>query len=122
MGFWPPAVLIGDAKRHGVAILPLDIHRSHARCTLEQGGIRLGVSSVNGLGATATEHILARRPFVDLADLCKRTKLACSLVERLIAAGALDSWGIARRQLLWQLGTLRYAEAELDLPIPHTVP
>jgi hypothetical protein len=37
----------------------------------------------------------------------------------LIAAGALDSWSVARRQQLWQLGTLHYAVDQFDLPIPH---
>jgi len=121
MGFWPPSVLIGDARRHGVAILPLDVERSAARCTLEAGRIRLGLSYVNGLGAAATQRILEARPFVGLADLGRRTRLPRAHIERLIAAGALDAWG-ARRQLLWELGTLRYAADELDLPIPHSIP
>lgn len=119
MGFWPPAVLIGDAKRHGIAILPPDIHASAARCTLEDGGIRLGLSSMHGLGDAAIQRILAARPFTQLADLCRRTRLPRALVERLIGAGALDGWGVARRQLLWELGTLRDSGDELDLPIPH---
>ena len=122
MGFWPPAVLVGDAKRHGVAILPVDIQRSAARCALEAGGIRLGLSYVNGLGDMAIERIIAARPFAGLADFCRRTKLPRALVERLIAGGALDGWGVARRQLLWELGTLRYVADELDLPIPHAEP
>ncbi len=121
MGFWPPSVLIGDAKRHGLTILPLDVERSVARCTLEAGGIRLGLSYVNGLGAAATQRILAARPFASLADLCQRTRLPRAQIERLVAAGAFDGWG-ERRQLLWELGTLRYAADELDLPIPHRIP
>jgi error-prone DNA polymerase len=117
LGFWPPAVLIGDAKRHGVRILPPDIQLSAARCTLEGGAIRLGLSYVSGLGDAQIDRIIAARPFANLADLGRRTRLPRKVVEQLIAAGALDSWGIARRQLLWDLGTLRYAEAELDLPI-----
>jgi error-prone DNA polymerase len=122
MGFWPPSVLIGDARHHGVAILPPDIHASAARCTLEAGGIRLGLSYVNRLGEVAIERIVAARPFANLADLCRRTRLPRSLIERLIAAGALDGWGIARRKLLWELLTLRYTADELDLPIPHADP
>jgi len=121
MGFWPPSVLIGDARRHDVAILPPNIHASAARCTLEHGGIRLGLSSIKGLGA-AIERIVAARPFANLAELCHRTRLPRALIEQLIGAGALDSWGIARRKLLWELGTLRYAADELDLPIPHADP
>src|SRR6266545_1395864 len=121
MGFWPPSVLMGDARRHGLAILPLDIEHSAARCALKAGGIRLGLSYINGLGAAPIERILAARPFAGLADLCRRTRLPRAHVERLIAAGALDGWG-ERRQLLWELGTLRYAADELDLPIPHRMP
>jgi len=84
MGFWPPSVLIGDAKRHGLTILPLDVERSVARCTLEAGGIRLGLSYVNGLGAAATQRILAARPFASLADLCQRTRLPRAQIERLL--------------------------------------
>jgi len=115
MGFWPPSVLIGDARRHGVTILPPDVHASAACCTLEGGGIRLGLSYVNGLGTVAIERIIAVRPFAGMANLCRRTKLPRALIERLIAAGALDTWGIARRQLLWELGTLHYAADELVL-------
>jgi len=36
-------------------------------------------------------------------------------VERLIAAGALDGFGVERRQLLWALGGLHYRARELPL-------
>jgi len=36
-------------------------------------------------------------------------------VENLIMVGAMDYWGKPRRQLLWELGKLRYEEEELDL-------
>ncbi len=123
MGFWPPAVLVGDAKRHGVPILPVDIARSATRCTLERGGIRLGFNYVSGFGAdrrAQLDQARGERPFVNLADLCRRTRLPRLLVERLIQAGALDAWSTPRRTLLWELGTLRYQADELDLPIPHT--
>jgi error-prone DNA polymerase len=35
MGFYSPAVIAGDAKRHGVAILPLDVNRSFAKAVCE---------------------------------------------------------------------------------------
>ncbi len=35
MGFYPVEVLINDAKRHGVAVLPVDINRSRFRSTTE---------------------------------------------------------------------------------------
>ncbi len=122
MGFWPPSVLIGDAKRHGVIVLGPDIDASAERCTLKNGAIRLGLAYVRGLGESAIARIVAARPFAGLDDLCRRTRLPRTLVEQVIASGALDGWGVARRQLLWELGTLRYAADELDLPIPHADP
>jgi len=35
MGFYSPAVIAGDAKRHGVAILPVDVNRSSAKAVVE---------------------------------------------------------------------------------------
>ena len=35
MGFYSPAVLVGDARRHGVRVLRPDINRSRAKCTVE---------------------------------------------------------------------------------------
>lgn len=119
MGFWPPAVLVRDARRHNIRVAPLDLHASGMRCLLESdGGVRLGFNYVLGLGDANAERIIATRPFADLADLCRRTRLPKGLIERLILAGACDGWGIERRKLLWELGALRYAADELDLPIP----
>jgi len=39
MGFYPVEVLINDAKRHGVAVLPVDINRSRFRTTTEWVGM-----------------------------------------------------------------------------------
>src|SRR5207249_9804199 len=36
MGFYSPAVIAGDAKRHGIAILPVDVNRSVAKAVIEQ--------------------------------------------------------------------------------------
>jgi error-prone DNA polymerase len=38
MGFYSPAVIAGDAKRHGVAILPVDVNRSFAKAVVEAAG------------------------------------------------------------------------------------
>jgi error-prone DNA polymerase len=122
MGFWPPTVLVRDARRHGITVTPLDIEESEACSSLQGGAVRLGLTSVIGLGEQGVRRIVeARRarPFRDLADLCRRTRLACHLVESLIHAGACDRWGVTRRALLWQLGLLRYEVEELELPIAH---
>jgi error-prone DNA polymerase len=69
-------------------------------------GVRLGLHLVKGIGGAEQARLdaeLARGPYTDLADVVGRTGLAEEVVERLIRAGALDSLGRPRRELLWQL-------------------
>lgn len=120
MGFYAPRVLIGDARRHGVEIRPIDVNCSVARCAIEDGSIRLGYSYVHGLDEAHIEPILEARqadgPFRDLADFCKRTRLPRRLVENLILSGAMDNWHRDRRRLIWNLGHMRYQEALALMP------
>jgi error-prone DNA polymerase len=121
MGFWSPAVLVGDARRHGIRILPVDIQRSQAKCRVVDNGIRLGLDYVEGLGEASIariEEARAASPFTGLTDFCRRTQLPRRLVENLILIGAMDDWRIQRRKLLWELGKLRYHEEELGLVLP----
>ena len=39
MGFYPVEVLVNDAKRHGVAVLPVDVNASRFRTTTEWTGL-----------------------------------------------------------------------------------
>jgi len=122
MGFWSPAVIVNDAKRHGIDVLPVEINLSSAGCQIEESSIRLGYSHVKGLGDAAVEKIMAARAdggFRDLLDFCKRTQLPRRLVENLILAGAMDVWGKTRRKLIWELGKLSYREDELNLVFPE---
>jgi DNA polymerase III alpha subunit len=205
MGFYPVEVLVNDAKRHGVAVLPVDVNRSTYRTTTEwvgrpgwalagvvgddglhdgdageplpEGsgiearpvpvrssacviptaasrerwaaesmtgwGVRLGLHLVKGIGEEQQARLdteLAHGPYEGLADVVERTGLAEEVVERLIRAGALDSLGRPRRELLWQLrevagaskgrvdgrtvrgaaGSRRAAGRPMDLRLPAT--
>lgn len=120
MGFWASGVLVQDARRHGVRLLPPHINRSADHSTLENGVLRLGLRTVSGVGEAGATRILTARqpgPFAELADFCRRSRLPRRLVEQLIVAGAFDALG-ERRQLLWDLGALRYMEEELELVFP----
>src|SRR5437762_7216126 len=44
MGFYSPAVIAGDAKRHGIAILPVDVNRSVAKAVIEDRAVGAGPS------------------------------------------------------------------------------
>lgn len=118
MGFWKPSVIVTDAKRHGIKFLSVDIEKSEAKCSIERGRLRLGLEYVKGIKDKASTRIIEERknkPFKSLVDFCQRTQLPPILVESLIQAGAMDTWGIEKRALFWELGRVHYQVDELDL-------
>ncbi|MCO5206200.1 MAG: DNA polymerase III subunit alpha [Anaerolineae bacterium] len=120
MGFWSPAVLVGDARRRGIDVLPVHLEYSQAGCVVAGDGIRLGFAYVNGFGEEAIARLLEVRAHAllnDMATLYRRTRLPKRLLENLVLAGACDHWGVPRRKLLWQLGKLRAVADELPLPV-----
>ncbi len=92
MGFWSPQSLIADAKRHGVTVLRPDVNQGGADAMLEGDGpaIRLGVSSVRGIGSETAERIAAGRPWSSMEDLVRRAGATKTQLEALATAGALD--------------------------------
>ena len=68
MGFYAPAQLVQDARRHGVPVRPVDATVSAWDCTLERGvagrpALRLGLRLVKGLKETAARRVEAlQRP------------------------------------------------------------
>ena len=137
MGFYSPGVVVGDAQRHSVTVLPPDLNRSQDACTLEGAGCASGSALYQGSGS-------CRPPaFIGGADLAlpglggplPPYSPPHPVVEALIRAGALDnlaplqpsipnpksaipnhdSLDTDRRQLLWQLGALDYRPQAFDL-------
>jgi error-prone DNA polymerase len=109
MGFYIPEVIVNDARRHGVAVLPVDINRSRGRCTVEEGRVRLGFRYVKGVGDKAWQKIEEERekgPYSSLRGFYRRTRLEREAIESLILVGGMDCFGIPKRQLLWQLGLI----------------
>ena len=120
MGFWAPSTLVYDAMRQGIAVLPPDINRSNADCSIEDGAIRIGLSYVKGIKNQRLERLLEKRtgrPFADLQDFMRRVKMPLRLVERLIQSGAMDSWHSSRHQLLWDAGVLNKSHSHLPMPL-----
>ncbi|HVW10794.1 MAG TPA: error-prone DNA polymerase [Bryobacteraceae bacterium] len=115
MGFYGPSTLIKDAQRHGLRMLPVDINRSGAICTLEPPCVRLGFNYVRGLNKSTAEAIAGRQPFRDMADLTRRVPELCKVdLETLATIGALNSIGAQhRRDALWQASWLSKPAAEL---------
>jgi error-prone DNA polymerase len=120
MGFWNAAVLVNELRRQAIPVLPVDIHQSRGRCHIEGGSIRLGLNYVKHIAQEQIDKILSTRseqPFSSLIDFCHRTRIGRGVVENLIMSGAMDTWGVPRRQLVWELGTQHYEEGGLELAI-----
>ncbi len=97
MGFYAPAQLVQDARRHGVEVLPADVNASDWDCTLENGALRLGLRMVSGLSDVSGKKISSLKPFRSVADLdLNRKELRC-----LAAADALRSLAGHRRLAHW---------------------
>jgi DNA polymerase III alpha subunit len=111
MGFYSPAVIVGDAKRHGVRVLPVDVNASRWEHEVEPltddgTGLRLGMRQVKGIDEKARETLERERaigPYTGVRDFVARTRQGEQVVERLIAIGAFDWTDAPRRELLWQL-------------------
>jgi error-prone DNA polymerase len=120
MGFYSPAVVVNDAKRHGVQVLPVDVNASSWEHDTERIGdqfaLRLGLRQVKGIDEAARDRIGAERadgPYRSVRDFVARTGLGEQVVERLIVVGAFDWTDAPRRELLWQLrGTMVDANPE----------
>ena len=86
LGFYPTDVLSNDAKRRSIRILPVDVNRSDARCTVEsKGAVRLSLTCVKGLSLSKAQRVEAARrtgKFVSIKDFVRRTQLDCSVIER----------------------------------------
>src|SRR5580658_4054669 len=76
MGFYSPAVLIKDAQRHGLRVLPAHVNASDWNCTIEGRALRLGLRCVRGLRATTGEAIAVAKPFSDIDELARRIPAA----------------------------------------------
>jgi error-prone DNA polymerase len=134
MGFYPPATLVRDGQRRGVETRPTDVCRSAARCAIEDGAVRVGLSYVQGLSEDEAEAVVEEREragqFISIRDLAQRVSLSEAELTALVESGACDSFGLKRRELLWQLGLVPRAqtvpgsggaEKQLALPLEPTV-
>ncbi|MEX1156972.1 MAG: PHP domain-containing protein [Chloroflexota bacterium] len=111
MGFYSPSVIVGDAKRHGTKVLPVDVNASrweHEVERLPEGAfaLRLGMRQVKGIDEKARETLERERaigPYAGVRDFVSRVGMGEQVMERLIAIGAFDWTDAPRRELLWQL-------------------
>src|SRR3954471_9102767 len=129
MGFYPPASLVRDAQRRGVETLPPDVNRSEAKCTVQAGMVRIGLSFVTSVAEADAKAVVAAQPYRTIRELAQRTQLSEHALKTIVESGACDCFGLARRELLWQLGLVPRSknvpgsggeERQLALPLDPT--
>jgi error-prone DNA polymerase len=130
MGFYAPAQIVNDVKRHGVRVLPVDVRVSGWDCVIEgsrnkeQGTrernppepcsltldpcsskIRLGLRMVKGLRVEVAERLVAARQdqdFHNVQDLAERAGLDRGQIRALAEAGALKGLAGHRHRARWE--------------------
>ncbi|MEU1705922.1 DNA polymerase III subunit alpha [Streptomyces sp. NPDC005706] len=111
-GMYPKRLLLADARRRGVPVLPLDVNVSgvahRIELVSESGvwGLRLALSDVHGISEAEAERIAAGQPYASLLDFWERARPSRPLAQRLAQVGALDAFGANRRDLQLHLTEL----------------
>ncbi len=114
------AFLAQESRMVGIEMLGPDVNASDVRFMPEDGTkIRFGISAIKNVGLHIAEAIIAERsrggPFQDLTDfLCRITHkdLNKKSLESLAKAGAFDSLGVERTQILLNIDEmLRFVNA-----------
>ncbi|MEO8111906.1 MAG: error-prone DNA polymerase [Ginsengibacter sp.] len=111
MGFYQPAQIISDARKHGVEVRPVDINYSDWDNKLEEKSgkycaMRLGFRQVKRLRQDDMNTLVCNRKKLyrsvnDLRDI----SLSETVLENLADADAFRSIGLDRREALWEVST-----------------
>ena len=111
MGFYQPAQIVIDARRHGVDVRPVDINYSNWDNNLEgRSGkycaLRLGFRQVKGMREEDINVLVSgRKNFYATINELRDAGLSEATLEKLADADAFRSIGLDRRQALWEVST-----------------
>ncbi len=138
-GMYPKRLIVGDARRMGIPILPVDVNVSGTDWRVERVretpagsptrpgdlGIRVALTDVQGLTDAELGRILAERPFTSLGDFWERARPSRRLAERFALIGAFDSIepeGPGRGDLLLRVRELASASRRPKARRPDEIP
>jgi error-prone DNA polymerase len=111
MGFYQPAQIVIDARKHGVEVRSVDINYSNWDNKLEeQSGnyrsLRLGFRQVKGIREEDMKLLVSARAskYTSIYEL-RSIGLSDAALEKLADADAFRSLGLDRREALWEVST-----------------
>jgi DNA polymerase-3 subunit alpha len=100
-------IYIDQCRKRGIMVLPPDINASRSSFSVDGNSIRFGLAAIKNVGEGAIEAVIKARTeqgeFTSLVDFCTRVDSRAvnrRILESLIKAGAFDSLGAKRSQLL----------------------
>ncbi len=112
MGFYQPAQIVIDARKHGVEVRPADINYSDWDNQLEEisgsyCALRLGFRQISGLKQEEVQLLVDRRTesYKDIPQLYQ-LGVSIATLERLADADVFRSIGLDRRKALWEVAAL----------------
>ena len=113
MGFYAPAQLISDARRHGVEVRPISVNHSDWDCTVEMRldgalALRLGFRQIRGLRREDADWVVAARGngYPDIESLWRKAGLRSDALVRLAEGDTFATIGLSRRDALWAVKAL----------------
>jgi error-prone DNA polymerase len=123
MGFYSPATIVEDARRHKLEVRPVCVRNSDWDCTVETNEherltLRMGLRYVKSLSPEEGKRIEEGRPFANLEEFARKADLARDALDALAQAGALESFGGGRRDALWSVRGLARTHKD-PLPLEH---
>ena len=99
-----------ECRDLGIKVLGPDVNESQKNFAVVDGAIRFGLAAIKNVGEGAVDSVLAIRAdsgrFTSFFDFCRRVdlhKVNKRMLEGLIKAGAFDSLGAKRSQLMAML-------------------
>lgn len=124
MGFYSPATIVKDARRHGIHFKPIDVTISDWNYTIEADDtLRIGLRAVEGLRHAQGQYLLeqrTKRPFESLDDFKRRSRLHKDELRTLAEVGALNAFADHRRAALWEVEKNLPADDDLFFEIDRT--
>ncbi|MEV5408553.1 DNA polymerase III subunit alpha [Thermopolyspora sp. NPDC052614] len=129
-GMYPPRVILDEARRCGVPILPLDVNRSGRTWRVERlpgdarpggppspvpggglnaagHGLRVPFSAVKGISEAEVDRMVAGQPYTSLADFWDRARPSRPIAERIVEVGGFDAvHGLRPGEPRWRPGRL----------------
>ena len=98
---------IAEAKEMGIRVLPPDVNSSEDGFSVSGEDIRFGLAAIKNVGRAFMRQLVEERqangPYTSLMDFCERLydkDLNRRALESMIQAGAFDSMGFHRSQML----------------------